>query len=106
MLYSQGFTSAESVASRIVPLFRQCTEQLSRQSHYDFGLRALKSVLVAAGEMKRRQVVEKVRVRPSSSAHPPPDLHAERGLSDPHRPLPICGPQARLGRLSSVSTPP
>lgn len=53
MLYSQGFRNAEDLASRVVPLFNLCDEQLSPQSHYDFGLRALKSVLVSAGNLKR-----------------------------------------------------
>lgn len=53
MLYSQGFRTAETLASKVVPLFNLCAEQLSPQSHYDFGLRALKSVLVSAGNLKR-----------------------------------------------------
>ncbi|OMJ11354.1 Cytoplasmic dynein 1 heavy chain 1 [Smittium culicis] len=56
MLYSQGFRSAELLASKIVPLFNLCSEQLSLQPHYDFGLRALKPVLVSAGIIKRNAI--------------------------------------------------
>jgi dynein heavy chain 1 len=56
MLYSQGFRTAETLASKVVPLFNLCTEQLSLQSHYDFGLRALKCVLVSAGNLKRERL--------------------------------------------------
>ncbi|EGC38132.1 cytoplasmic dynein heavy chain [Dictyostelium purpureum] len=56
MLYSQGFKTAEVLAGKIVPLFKLCSEQLSAQSHYDFGLRALKSVLNSAGGIKRKCV--------------------------------------------------
>ncbi len=57
MLFSQGFRTAEVLASKIVPFFNLCSEQLSPQPHYDFGLRALKSVLVSAGQLKRERLL-------------------------------------------------
>src|ERR1700733_4576427 len=56
MLFSQGFRTAESLASKIVPFFNLCSEQLSPQAHYDFGLRALKAVLSSAGILKRERM--------------------------------------------------
>ncbi|OQR99244.1 dynein heavy chain, partial [Thraustotheca clavata] len=53
MLFSQGITTAEFIAAKVVLLFNLCEDQLSKQPHYDFGLRALKSVLVSAGQVKR-----------------------------------------------------
>ena len=55
-LFSQGFRTAEKLARKIVPFFRLCDEQLSQQSHYDFKLRALKSVLASAGNIKRDRI--------------------------------------------------
>jgi dynein heavy chain 1 len=58
-LYSQGYKTAERLSSKMVSLFELCFNQLSSQSHYDFGLRALKSVLVNAGNLKRREDAER-----------------------------------------------
>ncbi|KAF7293525.1 Dynein heavy chain protein 1 [Mycena indigotica] len=57
MLFSQGFRTAESLASKIVPFFNLCDEQLSPQPHYDFGLRALKVVLASAVILKRERLL-------------------------------------------------
>jgi dynein heavy chain len=53
MLMSEGFVNARVLAKKMTVLYKLSREQLSKQYHYDFGLRALKSVLVMAGSLKR-----------------------------------------------------
>jgi dynein heavy chain len=53
MLLSEGFDQARILAKKMVTLYSLAKEQLSKQFHYDWGLRALKSVLVMAGSLKR-----------------------------------------------------
>ncbi|EIW66046.1 hypothetical protein TREMEDRAFT_35527 [Tremella mesenterica DSM 1558] len=60
LLFSKGFRTAEILASKVVPFFNLCAEQLSNQPHYDFGLRALKAVLSSAGILKRDRYLKSV----------------------------------------------
>ena len=53
MLFSEGFLMAKTLAKKMTVLYKLAKGQLSKQNHYDFGLRALRSVLVMAGGLKR-----------------------------------------------------
>jgi dynein heavy chain len=53
-LYGQGFVDSRNLAEKMTQLYKLSSEMLSPQNHYDFGMRAVKSVLSMAGIVKRR----------------------------------------------------
>jgi dynein heavy chain len=53
MLAAEGFVEAKDLALKFVTLYRLNKELLSPQDHYDWGLRAVKSVLYIAGSLRR-----------------------------------------------------
>lgn len=62
ILQSEGFTEAKILAKKITTLYALMIQQLSKQDHYDFGLRAIKSILVKAGALKRSSPEEQEKV--------------------------------------------
>ena len=55
MLMAEGFTEAKVLGKKFINLYELCRDLLSKAMHYDWGLRAIKSVLRVAGDFKRSE---------------------------------------------------
>ncbi|PKU41804.1 cytoplasmic dynein 2 heavy chain 1 [Limosa lapponica baueri] len=51
ILYSEGFKDAKTLGRKLVAIFNLARELLTPQQHYDWGLRALKTVLRGCGSL-------------------------------------------------------
>ncbi|KAM9407837.1 LOW QUALITY PROTEIN: dynein axonemal heavy chain 2 [Salvelinus alpinus] len=52
-LFGEGFNNCKLLAKKVFTLYSLAVQQLSKQDHYDFGLRALTSLLRYAGKKRR-----------------------------------------------------
>ncbi|XP_029769486.1 dynein heavy chain 2, axonemal [Terrapene carolina triunguis] len=53
ILFGEGFSNCKLLAKKVYTLYSLAVQQLSKQDHYDFGLRALTSLLRYAGKKRR-----------------------------------------------------
>ncbi|XP_068440329.1 cytoplasmic dynein 2 heavy chain 1 isoform X1 [Clinocottus analis] len=68
ILYSEGFKNGEMLGQKLVAIFNLARELLTPQQHYDWGLRALKTVLKACGSLlqQQRRSLDKDKIQESS----------------------------------------
>ena len=75
MMYSEGFTTAKALATKLVAVFQLSRQLLSPQQHYDWGLRALKTILRVGGQLIREK--EKKLGTPAARLVPRPEVEEQ-----------------------------
>jgi len=58
MLFCEGFLQGESLGSKMAIALKTCSEKLSKQHHYDFGMRRMRALVAASGILGRAEVWE------------------------------------------------
>ncbi|XP_028320044.1 cytoplasmic dynein 2 heavy chain 1 isoform X2 [Gouania willdenowi] len=68
IFYSEGFKNGETLGRKLVAIFNLARELLTPQQHYDWGLRALKTVLKACGSLLQqlRRTHDKDKIQENS----------------------------------------
>ncbi|XP_052360063.1 cytoplasmic dynein 2 heavy chain 1 isoform X2 [Oncorhynchus keta] len=65
ILYSEGFKDGEILGRKLVAIFNLARELLTPQQHYDWGLRALKTVLRGCGRLLHQRSEAKNKIKES-----------------------------------------
>lgn len=52
-LFGEGFRDTRNLANKVYVLFSLCRQQLSKQDHYEFGLRGMVALLRYSGQCRR-----------------------------------------------------
>lgn len=68
ILYSEGFSGAKDLASKMVALFTLSKQLLTPQQHYDWGLRAMKTCLNTGGNLIQNAKRDGLELTPSMEA--------------------------------------
>ena len=68
LLFAEGFKFAKELAQKVVSLFSLCRQLLSYQQHYDWGLRALKTVLTVGGQLIQEEKKSRKPIDESTEA--------------------------------------
>ena len=55
-LFAEGFKEAKRLSTKIVSLFKLCGQLLSPQQHYDWKLRAQKTILGTGGQLMQQEL--------------------------------------------------